>query len=130
MRRYLPRPARWIAATLIGYLLCLLIIVGSNLARLAGPGVWDDMLLLALLGAAIGTSQWWILRRHYRQAGLWVLGTAAGFTWFTWTIIHPSHSLGELFIRGAILGALAAVVSGVVLVWLMQASARFRVKGA
>ena len=83
MRRYLPKAIRWVTATLIGYLLCLVIILGGNLARLGGAGVWDDVLLLSLLGTAIGTSQWWILRQHYRKAGLWVLATAIGFLCFT-----------------------------------------------
>jgi hypothetical protein len=120
MRRYLPKPIRWVVGTLVGYLLCLIIIVGGNMARLGGEGVWDDVLLLSLLGAAIGTSQWWVLRRHYHQAGLWVLATAVGFLCFLWTIITPSHSLGEHVIRGAIVGTLAAAVPGVMLVYLVR----------
>jgi hypothetical protein len=120
MRRYLPRPVRWVTATLIGYLLCLIMIVGGNLARLSAEGVWDDVLLLVLLGTAIGTSQWWVLRQHYRKAGGWVLATAAGFLCFLWTIIHPSHSLDELVIRGAIIGALAAAAPGATFVWLVR----------
>jgi len=120
MRRYLPKAIRWVTATLIGYLLCLVIILGGNLARLGGAGVWDDVLLLSLLGTAIGTSQWWILRQHYRKAGLWVLTTAIGFLCFMWTIIDPSHSLGEFVIRGAITGTLAAAAPGATLVWLVR----------
>lgn len=120
MRRHLPQPARWVTATLIGYLLCLIMIMGSHLARFGRAGVWDDALLLGLLGTAIGTSQWWILRHHYRQAGLWVLATAVGFLCFMWIILFPSHTLGELVFRGTIAGALAAAVSGVTLVWLVH----------
>jgi hypothetical protein len=120
MIRYLAKPIRWVTATLIGHLLGLIIIVSSNLARLGGAGVWDDALLLGLLGAAIGIPQWWILRPHYRQAGLWVLATAVGFLCLVWTIINPSHSLSEFVIRGAVIGAVAAVVPGVALVWLVR----------
>jgi len=120
LRRYLPQPGRWITATLIGHLLCLVLIVGGNLARLGGAEVWGNVLLVGLFGTAIGTSQWWILRQHYRQAGLWVLATAAGFLCFMWIIIDPAHSLDEFVIRGAIIGALAAAVPGAVLVWLVR----------
>lgn len=120
MRRYLPQPIRWVTATLIGYLLCLIVIVGGNLVRLPAAGAGDDVLLLVLLGAAIGIPQWWILRQHYRKAGLWVLATTVGFLCFTWTIIHPSHSLGEHVIRGTVIGALAAAAPGALLVWLVR----------
>ncbi len=119
MRRHLPRPILWLAATLIGHLVCLVIIAGGNLVGLAGVGVWDDVVLLGLVGIAIGTCQWSILRRHYRRAGWWVVATAAGFQWFMWMIVNPSHSPGELIIRGTIIGALAAAVPGATLVWLV-----------
>jgi hypothetical protein len=120
LRHCLPQPGRWITATLIGHSLCLITIVGGNLARLGGTEVWGNVLLLGLFGTAIGTSQWWILRQHYRRAGLWVLASAAGFLCFMWIIVNPAHSLGELVIRGAIIGALAAAVPGAVLVWLVR----------
>jgi hypothetical protein len=120
LRRYLSQPFRWVTATMIGYLLCLVIIISSNLAGLGGMGVWNNLFLLSLIGTAIGMSQWWILRRHYRRAGLWVLATAAGFLCFMWIILNPSHSLVELVIRGTIVGAAAALVSGVSLVWLVR----------
>ncbi len=120
LRHYLPRPARWVAATLAGYLLCLALIVGSNLARLGGTDVWGNMLLLGLFGTAIGTCQWWILRQHYRQVGLWVLASAVGFLCFMWIVINPTHSPVEFVARGTLVGALAAAVPGVVLVWLVR----------
>jgi hypothetical protein len=120
LRRYISQPFRWVTATLIGYLLCVIIIISSNLAALGGMGVWNNVLLLGLLGTAIGMSQWWILRRHYRSAGWWVLATAAGFICFLWIILIPSHSLGELVIRGTLVGTTAALVSGITLVWLVR----------
>ncbi len=120
LRRYLPQPVRWVAATLAGHLLCLIIIIGGNLTRLGAVGAWDDVLLLGLLGAAIGVPQWWVLRQHYRMAGLWVLGIAVGFLWFVWMLIDPSHSPGELVVRGTLIGALAAAVTGVTLVRLVR----------
>ena len=122
MRRYLTRPTRWITTTLIGYLLCVVIFVtfNSNRIELDRAKVWNNMLLLGLLGSAIGVSQWWVLRQHYSQAGLWVLASAAGFLFFMWGIVTPSHSQGEFIIRSTISGVLAAAVSGVTLVWLVR----------
>jgi len=120
MRRYLPRPSRWVVATLAGYLLGLAVLAGGNAAGLWSAGLWDDLLLLGFVGAAIGACQWWILRRHYRRAGLWVPATAAGFLCFLWLVADPAHTLSALILRGAILGVLAAVLPGVVLVWLVR----------
>jgi hypothetical protein len=120
LRRYLPRPGRWITATLVGHLLCLILIAGANLAQLGGVGVWNNVLLVGLFGTAIGTTQWWILRRHYRQAGLWVLASAVGFQAFMWLVVNPAHSPGEFVLQGAIVGALVAAVPGAVLGWLVR----------
>jgi len=120
MRRYLPQPAHWVAGTLVGYLLCLVIVVGGNLGERWAAGIWDDVLLLGFLGAAIGTAQWWILRQHYRQAGLWLLATAAGFLCFVWTIRYPALSPGQFVLRGTLFGTLAAAVPGAALVWLVH----------
>jgi hypothetical protein len=118
MRRYLPKSVRWITATVVGFLLCLVILVVFNLVGLGGTGIWDDLLLLALLGTAIGTSQWWVLRHQYHNAGMWVLVSAVGFLAFIWIILNPSSSLSDLVIRGTIIGTLAAMLSGAALVWL------------
>jgi hypothetical protein len=120
MRRYLSKPIRWVAGTLIGYLLCLIIFVGSNLARLGREGLWDDVLLLGLVGTAIGACQWWVLRQHHHKAGLWIPATAVGFLCFLWAIVNPSHSLDEFIIRGTIVGTLTAVVPGLTLVYLAR----------
>ena len=120
MRRYLAHPVRWLAATLVGHLLCLIVLVGGNLARLWVAEIWDDMLLLGLFGAAIGISQWWLLRQHYRNAGLWMLATAVGFLCFVWIVVDPAHSAVELVLRGTITGTLASIVPGMALVWMVR----------
>jgi hypothetical protein len=120
MMHFLPQPIQWVAATLIGYLLSLIVIVGANQARLSVAGLWDDVLLLGLIGTAIGTAQWWRLRQHYRGAGVWMLATAVGFLSFMWLVANPAHSLGEFITLGTILGTLAAAAPGAALVWLVR----------
>ena len=120
MQRYLSNPIRWVVGTLLGYLLCLIIFVGSNMVRLGREGLWDDVLLLGLVGTAIGACQWWVLRQNYHQSGLWIPATAVGFLCFLWAIINPSHSLGEHIIRGAIVGTFTVVAPGMTLVYLVR----------
>jgi hypothetical protein len=120
MARRLPRSERWIAATLAGALLSLVLLAGSNLARLPAAGMWGNALFLALIGTAFGICQWWILRRHFRRAGVWVLACATGYLCFLWFIEHPAHSPGEFIALGMLAGAAASAVPGVALAWLAR----------
>jgi hypothetical protein len=120
LRRCLPHPIYWLTATLMGHLLGLFIIMAGNLMRLAGAGAWNGVLWLVLLGTAIGSCQWGVLRPYYRQAGLWVVATALGFLGWLWLVLNPAHSLAEFVIRGTLSGTLAALVSGAGLVWLVR----------
>lgn len=121
MAPYLPKPSRWIWVTLSGYLLAIIVLAGANSVRLISmAGLWDDALLIGLLGAAIGTPQWLLLRRHYQDAGIWVLASAIGLLTFVWLTGHPAQSQGEFVISGTLLGTLAAAVPGAALVWLVR----------
>jgi hypothetical protein len=122
LRRHLPRATPWIFATIIGYLLSVIIfaIANNDAARLLSTEVVNNLILFGLMGIAIGASQWWVLRRHYGRSGLWVLASTVGFLFFMWLVIDPAHSQGELLIRGAILGGFAAAVTGGALVWIIH----------
>jgi uncharacterized membrane protein len=120
MAHLLPTATRWMAATLLGYLLAMIPFAISGFLNLAGPELLDDAFLLALMGAAIGLAQWWVLRQHYRGAVGWVLASMVGFLSFLWLVANPAHSLPEFVLVGTVLGGLAAVASGAVLAWLVQ----------
>jgi hypothetical protein len=119
LRGSLPGAWRWIPVTLAGFLLAMGITAAASGARLV-TGLWANAVLLALIGAAVGVPQALLLRRHFRRAGLWVLGSAAGFLSFLWLAANPTSSQGEFIVFGAILGALAAVPPGVVLAWVVR----------
>jgi len=120
MKQLLPNSARWVAATIAGYVLSLVFFTGISLAQPVVAQPWGDLLLMGLFGAGIGIPQWWVLRLHYHRAGIWVPATAAGFLCFTWLTSHPAHSFGELVAVGAVIGTLAAVVPGAALAWLTR----------
>jgi hypothetical protein len=122
LRRYLPKATRWIAATMIGYLLCAIIFAFANNdpARLLRTEVVNNVVLFALMGIAIGASQWWVLRQHYLNARLWVLASAFGFLFFMWLVVNPAPSQGVLYLRSATIGAFAAALTGVWLVWMIR----------
>jgi hypothetical protein len=120
MRGYLPRPERWIAVTILGYLLAIIPFAFDQLLRLSGPGLLDDVLLLAWIGATIGVGQSWLLRQHHHRTGIWVLASAAGLLSFLWLIANPASTPGEFVVLGSIAGTLAAAPPGVVLARLVR----------
>lgn len=120
LKRYQPRAWRWIIATILGYLLGSAIITIENALQLGRVGLWDDVLLFVLMGTALGVSQWWILRQSFQQAWLWVLMNAAGFLVFLIAVTNPAGNLSGLIFFGAVLGAVAAVLSGIALIWLVR----------
>ena len=71
---------QWIFNTTLGWGLGLLASVGLEFAAGAQMG-WriGTAASFFLLGLFIGISQWFVLRRHLRGAGWWLLVTALGF---------------------------------------------------
>ncbi|MCW5882127.1 MAG: hypothetical protein KIS91_14445 [Anaerolineae bacterium] len=116
MRVYLPAAWRWVAVTIAGYLLAILVPVALSSVRLVGM----EPLLFALMGAAVGLPQAWLLWQYYQGAALWVLASALTFLGFLWLVAHPVSSQGEMIVMGGILGALGALATGVTLAWLAQ----------
>lgn len=119
MAAWLPKPTHWIAATVAGHIFSLAALTAINLIGVAGSGLWDT-LLLCIFGALIGCSQWWILRRHFHSAGVWIAANAAGFLGFAWMYEHPTHSPAVFIVAGALIGTLASALTGLALAWLLR----------
>lgn len=113
---YLPAAWRWALATVAGYLLATLLVVAVSGAQIVG---WEPV-LFAVMGAAVGLPQAWLLRRHYQGAEAWVLASALSFMSLLWLVAHPVGSASELIVVGGTLGALGALATGVTLAWLVQ----------
>jgi hypothetical protein len=120
LRDILPHSSKWILGTLAGYVLALLVLLVFNLAKLSNIGLWDDAVLLALMGAAIGVPQWWLLRQHYRGTGLWIFATGAGFLSFLWLVSRPANSQNSFILIATLLGGLAAVITGFLLAGIVR----------
>ena len=121
LRRVLPPAGRWIAAWLVGSLLALLVLNGLNLLKLDLPsdaGFWENAILLLAMGAVIGATQGWALRHRYPSAGWWALASALGWLAFLWIVNYPTKIPLEFITRGLVFGALAALPTGLALMWL------------
>ncbi len=75
LRRYLLRIGWWIAATVLSWLL-LLVVLGLS-------ALFTFTLSIALagvvIGGAIGLPQWLVLRQRVRRAALWILASVLGW---------------------------------------------------
>ncbi len=81
---------RWLAGTIGGLVLMLLLSVPLNAAAMSLPGGtdlgapnWLGVVLMSLgwilIGATFGLGQWWALRGELEGAGWWILATTVGY---------------------------------------------------
>lgn len=121
LRRAVPELAvgDWVAATAgaaaFCYALGLLPSLAADVWATWSPAVLavvTGVLGLALL-AAMGTAQWWVLRRHVPRAGLWIPATAlawlVGLGAFV-AIATPLWAPGQPTVLILVIGVAAAVV--------------------
>jgi hypothetical protein len=115
----LARPRDWFWATLAGHVIAMIVLVVPWFRRYSGPEIVGNAAMLALIGAAIGATQWWVLRRRFHAAGVWAPATLLGFMSFLWVILNPVSDMARFVEEDSVAGAAASVLPGVVLVWLV-----------
>ena len=116
LRRYLPRMGWWILVTVAGWFLgVLLIALPSWLGWRDTPLNYLDLIFL-LMGLAIGTTQWLLLRRRLARAGWWIAANVAG--WGLLGLITSGNSLDQYGMFT--LGFLPACATAAMLALLMS----------
>jgi hypothetical protein len=75
--------------------------------------VWGYGSAVAVFGLSLGVPQWWILRRHMRRAGLWILFSVTGWMLAGVAWIRFGVNSGEDCIA-------YGIVTGLGLVWLAR----------
>ncbi len=75
LRRYLPRMGWWIAATVLSWLLLLVVLRLSALF----PSTLSIALAGVVIGGSIGLPQWLVLRQRVHRAALWILASVLGW---------------------------------------------------
>lgn len=113
----LPSVWRWVAATLAGGLLAALWIWLLDWLGVPGDSFLSNAVLLVGIGLALGAGQFYLLRRRYPRAALWLPASALGYLAFMALVATPSQSLEELVIRVTVGGVFAAVLPGLLLTW-------------
>jgi hypothetical protein len=119
MGRWLARPRDWFWATLAGHILAMITLLVPWFRRFSGPEIVGNTAMLALIGAAIGGTQGWILRRRFPTAAVWVPATSLGFLSFLWIVANPVSNLARFVLATSVMGAAASALPGIVLVWLV-----------
>ena len=102
LRQRLPQAGWWILASGVGWAGGWTIVI-----TLAPPEF--GILTTTVLGAAMGTTQWLLLQRHFYRAGWWIVVSALGWT------------AGLALLTGPLLvGAVAGAVTGITLELLLR----------
>jgi hypothetical protein len=81
----------------------------------------DDAVLFFLMGAAVGTPQWLILRRHYPKSFSWVLVSSLWWMGFLVFVANPASSIEEFLGFSMIIGGISGAATGLLLIWFMKA---------
>lgn len=74
LRRYQPRMGWWVLATTGGWLLGMLLFLIT-----VGNGSLNLGLMFLVMGLAIGSAQWLLLRRRLSQTGWWIAANVVGW---------------------------------------------------
>jgi hypothetical protein len=111
LRHYLPRMGWWVLVTVAGWFLGgLLIALHGWLGWINPPLNYMDLIFL-IMGLAIGSSQWLLLRRRFARAGWWIAANVTG--WSLLGLITPNNSLGQfgLFTLGLLPACATAMLA-------------------
>jgi hypothetical protein len=121
LKRLVSRAGWWVPASLAGYVAVFISSSLSNVLRLgAAIGTPYFIPLTAVLGAALGAPQYWVLKQHFPKAGWWVLASSVGMLGSLMGGVWPAHNIVELVILGASMGAIWGGVTGIALEWLLR----------
>ena len=75
LRRYVPHMAWWMTATVLGWLLLLVLVnISPGLAFTSLHALTGT-----LIGGAIGLPQWWVLRPRVPHAAVWLVASVLGW---------------------------------------------------
>ena len=121
LRRRLGRARWWVLASIGGFWLGKL--VGDMLSS-GIPGIAGFLLDGAVIGAGVGIAEFLVLRGRLPQAGWWIPANIAGWAvaWIVIRSVDDSETLSTLAIYavGSIGAAIAGIVTGGTLIWLMR----------
>lgn len=118
--KVLPESPRWFRYTLAGCVGAMLVMGLPGLVGYSASGVAGSALLMAAAGAVVGLGQWGLLRRHFRQAWLWIPAAALGALSFVLLAVTPAAETNEFVVRGTLYGLISAVPAGLVLLWIVR----------
>jgi hypothetical protein len=118
LRRWMPFTSRWALASVIaGVCAGIIAAIWGNAA--------DLVLGYGGFGALLGSLQWLVLREYTPRAGWWLLASPVGWAiavaavrWID-TIVALPEIAGVVLAFGTI-AAVAAIVTGIAFVWLIQ----------
>jgi hypothetical protein len=115
LRRHFPGAGWWVLATTVGG------IVGGLLSSELEASLGPSIVRFAVFGAPIAISQWIVLRRHFRNAGWWVLAGIVVGLWDGLAVLQAYRAFGTGVLVGFVaLGVLYGAITGGVMVWLLR----------
>ena len=148
LRREMRQAGGWILASTLGWWLGVNLMIGSSgvldpiVNWLLSTGalwetLWLNLVKQPINAIALGVAQWWVLRRQFRAASWWVVGSAvAGAVYGSLSAAtcavacQPLSRFGGAILSTAMTYSVgwagAGAITGLVLVWLRQSHQKVR----
>jgi hypothetical protein len=121
LRGRIKRAGWWILASIIGFGIGKAVVdaFGQDVSGPVGFGLGG-----AVIGASLGVAQWFVLHRHVAQAERWVPASVVAWAVGGVFIGVAEHAAGgptgTAYLIGAAGAAVAGVITGLSLVWLLR----------
>jgi hypothetical protein len=115
---------QWISLTFLGFLACLAIFFAANRLSvdLNNSNIPNNILLLTLMGTAVGVSQSVALRRHYQRSWIWILASTISFLFFLLIILNPTMSVPSFILIVVLIAGTGSILTGISLTQMRRLS--------
>jgi hypothetical protein len=123
LRRFMPLSPLWMLTIPVGFVLSFFILAfipNSMWQNIDDEAPTTLAILFTACGAAFGTTQWVLLRRHFAKSSTWILGSAVGLGLGFGLVLATDLIDQSGFISGIIVILVYGIATGSTFSWLLN----------
>lgn len=124
LRRMQISQPQWTSLTFLGFLTCMVIFFAADRFSIDinNSNLPNNILLLTLMGAAVGVAQSLALRRYYQRSWIWILASIISFLLFLRIILNPTMDVLAFIPIVVLIAGAGSVLTGIALTQMRRLS--------